>query len=555
MPAKSCQWVAKGIAALVVAGFLNTSYASGELQLTPVALSGQIAPGTTDAFTWLSAGLLHDGQIVLRGDLDAPSGSNSGLWVGSPQDLTLRFRTGTPAPGIAGATFSSAFPTVNAAGQLLVNATVPDTGIAGVTSANNRGLWSDANGELQLMARTGTAGPELGANAVYWAWAASFSAGSFNDQGQAVVRAGLAAPANPYNWSGEALLVGRPGDLAVVARSGQVAPGDTRPFKNIPFGAMAPSAINSAGELAFKAELEDPSGPFPQRGIWFRQANGQTAPVMITGQVAPGTGGRTYRSGGSGSGTVPAINDAGQIAFHMGLSGPSLYDAAVFFGTPDNVRPVAVSGDAAPGAAPQLAFQSFWAPKLTQSGLVTFAATLQGEGLNYLNNEGIWAYDGAEIRLLLLEGQSFPGLPAGLVVGRDSDIQGNLSGYMPNDNGWIFGSTPVAGEGITADNDRILYVLNAFTGQRLFIAREGDPFLVAPGDERIIAEVLGGGGPSGANTTQALSLNDRNELVFSLRFTDGSYGTYYTTVPEPSWLGLSLLLLPLLRRRRGPAAR
>lgn len=529
-------WAGAAVAGLLM---LTAGAASEELRFTPLALSGQTAPGTSDSFLIANyvfiASMLHDGQVALSASLNSPAGTDKGLWIGPPQGLALRFRLGQPAPGVAEANFSSLSSALaNSAGQFMVMASVNDP------SATS-GVWSSDNGTLGLVARSGVSSPELPADTRYKSM--SFRPYGLSDQGQVLFAAGLTA--SPSVEGDEAIFVGRPGELSMVARTGQYAPGAGRWFAT---GQTFVPVMNRGGQVAFAAWLDYPFSP--NQGIWLRQPSGQVAPVMLTGQEAPGTEGRSFRFA-PGWSTLASLNDAGQIAFHVGLTGPNPKESGVFVGLPGDLHPVATTGQTAPGAAPGLSFESFRPPKLTGSGLVAFAAQLQGSGLNRLNNEGIWAHDGRRLRPVLLEGQSLPGLPEGVMVGQDSDALGVLGNFIPNANGWIVGHTWVAGDSVTAANDRILFAINALTGQRFLLAREGDPFSLAPDDQRIVSEInLVTAGGYAANTVRPVAFNDRDELVFRLQFTDGSSGVFYTVVPEPTLLPLAALLMPVLLRRR-----
>jgi hypothetical protein len=83
--------------------------------------------------------------------------NNTGLWFGLPGSLDLIARKGAAAPGtpegVSFATFDA--PVLNASGQI---AFVGGLAGAGVTAANDRGIWAtDAFGQLQLIVREGAA--------------------------------------------------------------------------------------------------------------------------------------------------------------------------------------------------------------------------------------------------------------------------------------------------------------------------------------------------------------------------------------------------------------
>jgi hypothetical protein len=127
---------------------------------------GDAAPGTPAGAifsTFVSEICLNNaGQIAFRATLAGlgVTGQNSaGLWAGSPEKLQLVARTGDPAPGISGATFSTLslqrLFTLNDLGQLAFIAQLAGPGI---TTANDSSIWAtDVSGALHLIAREGDA--------------------------------------------------------------------------------------------------------------------------------------------------------------------------------------------------------------------------------------------------------------------------------------------------------------------------------------------------------------------------------------------------------------
>lgn len=80
-------------------------------------------------------------------------------------------------------------------------------------------------------------------------------------------------------------------------------------------------------------------------------------------------------------------------------------------------------------------------------------------------------------------------------------------------------------------------------GDLHLVAEERRPFTVAPGDVRVV------------NTVSFLfdgAFNDKDELIFHLRFTDGTSGIFVTAIPAPSGMLCGLMALVIVggRRRR-----
>ena len=150
---------------------------TGTLQL--VARSGTVAPGTTAAFVTLSDPVYNDNEAVaFHGTLKVAAGqataaTASGIWSNSTGTLSLVAQQGTQAAGCpAGATFATftALALADQAGTsgtggLSFLGTLNASSAAGVTAANNTGIWAiDTTGTLQLIVRTGDILPVNGVN-------------------------------------------------------------------------------------------------------------------------------------------------------------------------------------------------------------------------------------------------------------------------------------------------------------------------------------------------------------------------------------------------------
>jgi hypothetical protein len=139
--------------------------ASGTLSL--LARSGDAAPGTPAGVNFapfgfgdMLLGLNNAGDIAFRGNLTGAgvtSANNQGLWSGDVGSLSLVARTGDQAPGTPNTVrFSNlSRPTLNHAGQVAFRGDLTGTG---VYTSNNLGIWAtDQDGALQLIVRKGAA--------------------------------------------------------------------------------------------------------------------------------------------------------------------------------------------------------------------------------------------------------------------------------------------------------------------------------------------------------------------------------------------------------------
>lgn len=239
------------------------------------------------------------------------------------------------------------------------------------------------------------------------------------------------------------------GALALVERQGSPAPGGGSWDV-----AIAPPALNDAGQVAFRASVTSPGAI----GI-FSQGSGTLAAVARSGSQAGGApAGQNY----AGPFSEPAFNDAGQVAFHGSLSGGGVTsndDRAVWAGGPLGPLTMAArEGQLAPGAG-GAAFVDFEGTLVNGAGQVMFRATLDDGGT------GLWAGPAAGVSLAARNGSAAAGTSgefANFIVG-DYNDQGRLAFHA--------GLATGVG-GVTAADDRGIWA--GAPGGLVLVAREGD---------------------------------------------------------------------------------
>lgn len=231
------------------------------------------------------------GQIAFSASLSGPRAS-VGLFAGAPGSLRLAARTGSPAPGAGGATFSQWYGAIgiNAEGAVAFQ---------GILSDGGEGIWLGQPGALELAVRPGTPAPGTAGN-----FESIIFRGSLNNNNQIAFRArardGVAGSASLSTG----IWAGTPGSLDLIALTGQPAPGTANNFFG--FEPFSP-AINNSGEVAFHGALDGRSG------IWAGAA-GALELVALHGAAAPlGAGSPSAQFSQFG----PLIlNQDGQVAFH-----------------------------------------------------------------------------------------------------------------------------------------------------------------------------------------------------------------------------------------------
>jgi hypothetical protein len=181
---------------------------------------------------------------------------------------------------------------------------------------------------------------------------------------------------------------------------------------------------------------------------------------------------------------------------------------------------------------------------------------LAGDGINYSNNTGLWTEGGGNgLRLLAREGDQVPDLSDGIHFGEfyfsDSPIL--------NANGQSAFTARLTGVGIDSSNNMSI-LAEDMTGNVHLIARTGNLLDVSDDpmnpDMRTIG-ALSFQTRSGNDDGKASGFNDRGQLAFWARFTDGTEGIFVSNlvaVPEPACLlaaFLSFFAFCLSRFRTG----
>ncbi len=206
--------------------------------LTLIARSGQQAPGTLPGvnFAGFSNRLMNDaGHCAFTGILTGfgvvQNVNDFGIWSNAGGSLNLVARTGSQAPDTPlGVAFDSFF----AIDQFVMNAAGrvafnAELRGAGVTpGVNGSGIWSQGGGNLALVARAGSQAPGLPAGVVFDVFNSQVA---INDSGRVAFTAHIRGNGITTNVNDSGIWVETDSGLTLVARAGesiQVAPGDAR---------------------------------------------------------------------------------------------------------------------------------------------------------------------------------------------------------------------------------------------------------------------------------------------------------------------------------------
>ncbi len=368
------------------------------------------APGTNGALfaSLTDPVLVYDGaneDIAFGGALKVAPGlvtaaNANGIWASSGGALGLVAREGETAPGAGTATFATFTSLGLADTGALFGATLTTSAAAGVTTANNTGVWEVISGNLTLMLRAAEP-TDTGKTISSFTFLPVESYVNGQTRGFGPSTGHLAARAAYTDGNTGIVKVTTPGSPTAVATSTDAAAGTT----GAKFATFSSPAINDSDHVAFLATLAVGVGDATKLnagGIWADDNSGARQLVARLGQIAPGTGtNATFLSFSD-----PVYNDGNAVAFRATLStGTGLATAATASGIWSNssgsLALVAQQGHQAPGCIPSspgvtgVTFSAFTELALdhVNGGGAIFSATLAGTGVTAANNTGIFAVD------------------------------------------------------------------------------------------------------------------------------------------------------------------
>ncbi len=485
--------------------------ASAQGTTTTIAITGQQAPGTPtgavfDSFT--TPVLNNAGQVAYRAVLQTGLGgvisdNDQGIW----RDSSLVAREGSQAPGTpTGAVFNSFnTPVLNDAGQVAYEGFLR-AGFGGVDITNDAGIWHDNS----ILVRQGSQAPGTPTGAVF----SSFAFPALNNAGQTAYYADLQTGSGGVDETNNE---GIWRDNTLVARAGEQAGGVPTGAVFSGFGLSA--LLNDAGQTVFDGFLQTGSGGVDEtndEGIWR-----DNTLIAREGSQAPGTPTGVVFSNAFGP---PALNNAGQTAFWGILrTGSGGVDFSNDRGIWRDNTLVARTGSQAPDTPTGVVFSQFdIAPVLNDTGHVVFEGFLKtgSGGVDSTNNAGIWR----DNTLVAREGSQAPDTPTGAVFDR---FGGN---HILNNAGqtvyWAQLRTGLSG--VDDTNDSGIWI-NGPNGDTLLIAREGDT--LAGRAIGILSFIPGSNGSDG----KPRSFNNASQVAYHATFTNGDQGVFLFT-PDLRWI-------------------
>src|SRR6266516_1552097 len=129
-------------------------------------------------------------------------------------------------------------------------------------------------------------------------------------------------------------------DTLPLVLTGQIAPGTA----DARFTSVSAGWVNTSGVIVFRAGL---AGANPHSGL-FRVSEGALSPIVLEGDLAPDLPGRVFGSLGDAR-----INNAGDVVFNALLNGGSTRNEGIFVWSSQGLRRVVDTETEAPGSTGQ----------------------------------------------------------------------------------------------------------------------------------------------------------------------------------------------------------
>ncbi|MEM8945855.1 MAG: choice-of-anchor tandem repeat NxxGxxAF-containing protein [Planctomycetota bacterium] len=497
-----------------LANLVFLSRATEGAETTTLAVTGAAAPGLQWAlFDQLNSITLNNagatafsGSLTHGGAIDAAN--DSGIWLFTDNAEHLIAQTGEGnVPGIAGADFAEFDrPLLSASGDLLATARLA-SGIGGVSTDDDEGLWrfDTSSGSLELRAGSGNV---PGVSTADFARAPSFFGttnvavasngdfGFFNDMQFGI--GGVLSTNNRGVWSyatsGSELL----------AREGvSLVPG----VGNARFATFTTPRVNANGQLAVRAVVL-PNGSINAQnadGVW--QYTGTAGALIARTGVGnvPGYASRSFATLG-----WPRMNEVGQVAIGAALDDVSSSQGVWLF---DNgVGALVASPDTEVPGIDAGVFAELQLDAINDSGQILASASLA------VGNGGVIDDDRHGLWLLGTDGQLVARTGSSGVPGIGSASFAAFGNAALNERGQVaFAADLQVGGEIDQTNDGGIWIIDP-AGPSWLVAREGDQLAGRTVESLSFL--------TDEDEDRGAGFNDIGELAFRASFTNGDSGLF-----------------------------
>jgi hypothetical protein len=280
------------------------------------------------------------------------------------------------------------------------------------------------------------------------------------------------------------------GPLRLVARRGQTAPGTPEGTTFIGFPLFPPTlpVLTGVQVSAFLAGLAGP-GVTPGQtsgasGIFF-DSGGTLRLLVRHGDPAPGLTGLSFdRSDHASPLRVPLVSTLDHTLVGSFLAGPGVdatNDESLWTNRSGSLQLLLREGDPAPGtnavfgAAPDsFSPGGLRAYSFSNASRLALFGNLRGPGIDFQNDDGIWAEGPAGLTLIAREGDPAPGFPGAVFAGGAGDVFGAPA---TNAAGAVVFFARLSGAPVTS---------GIFSTRSGVLASEGTSFIGQQSGERVI---------------------------------------------------------------------
>jgi hypothetical protein len=512
-----------------------TSVAQPLLNTTTLATFGDAAPGG-GVYSFFSVGTPSEdanlfsvngpGQMILRSVLTGAgvtSANNVGLYVVGAGESSLVAREGSSAAGLPATVLHGDFTGALIADNGQVAFVGGLTG-AGITASNNEALWAGPVGSLAIVVQRGSGAPGVAAPGVYSDLDAASLAVAANGQiafRATLTGAGISTATDRAIWTGQA------GTLILAAREGDAAPGTGA---GVVFGNFDDLQANVAGSAGLKISnaglliTGTLSGTgvtgSNDNGLWYKPQGGPLVKVVREGDAAANLTGVTYSAVLGNS-----LNAAGSVLFRPTLAGTGVTasnNALLAIWQPNGTTiNIARKGELVPAVGPGITMSEFSTAAFLQPRL---AANNAAAWVSTLAGTGVVAANNSAVLYRTPNGD------VQLVLRRGTDapeIGGDVTfsviqGFSLASSQQVVVSVRLAGTGVTTSDDDAVYSWSPTRGLRL-ISRESTRISVNPLETRDVlpSGILNVRG-FGTEEGQRQTITSAGQLVYRAVFTDNS---------------------------------
>jgi hypothetical protein len=270
-------------------------------------------------------------------------------------------------------------------------------------------------------------------------------------------------------------------------------------------------SITNARELVLRGRMKS-VGSAEKDAIWFGDSFSNLKPIATTGEAAPGYPiGTAFRGVG-----FPVLTANGRILFHAWLSlAPSVDTTIYSFENSSGLMPIIRDGDEVAGvpSGTTLQFGTLSQIAVHNQGRMVFAANLAGTGVTANDNYALFTGESSgDLRTVAREGQQMPGAPDGVLFGEYIGDWNNL-GFSINEPGDIAFWGKLEGAAPESGITEGIWLENAGQLDKVALAGEHAPGLA----ENVRFREFSNG--NSGNFERPLMLNDRGQVAFLAQLT------------------------------------